>query len=316
MAYYTGTATSISDLITAINNAATANGWTKTATNNILYKGNVYAQLSESSYSYCPGLSCSLGTSQSADALVNPTSHGVGMTTSLYNDLGTSLSFPCTYHIFVNSSPDDIVVAVNYTSLYWQWLAFGQSTTIGITGSGAYCWGSCSMATDIGTQNSYLSFRSTPSSPTTYQTHPCFWGTGGVLNRSASFIRLEFDGINWGGNQLSLTNSPNAYAGQTQTYYTLYTLLFNQPNTWNNEAILVRTQIVFERASGFWSYVAELPHFRWLRNTYIDDGTILTLGADDWFVAPIHKKNLAVPTGWPGGLDTHSGTYGFAVRKT
>jgi hypothetical protein len=301
MAYYSGTATSASDLITAINNAATANGWTLSATGNILSKGNVHAQLSQwnpkDNTITDKGIGVQIGTGQSSGALTVACAAKVGIRTDIHD--AVNLSYSCTYHIFINTIPDEIVVAVNYNSSYWQWLAFGQAIKIGVTGLGIYCWGSSGF--DAG-YDYWLGFGSNLNY-SGYNLNPCFWGT----IRTHSFIHLSLESNDWW--------PPASYNTKEwiRCYNSVGDVLRKQPNTWNSEALLVRTQLLASRASGFYSYVAELPHFRWIRNTYIDDGTVITLGTDKWFVAPVHKKDLNAT---PSYNTNHSGTNGFAVRKT
>jgi len=315
MAYYTGTTTSGADLITAIQNAAVANSWVLTS--GILSKGNVYAQLSQwnpviPDVTPAKGVGIQVGTGASGAALTGANGNIVGVRTDMDTTYGAvPLVYPCTYHIFINESPDEIVVAVNYNSLYWQWLAFGQSTTIGITGTGIYCWGS--MFPGTASTDAHAGF--TVDSAFGYRNkRPCFYGQiyqRWVIgtNIASSWIHLDMDSQDWWGNQ---------FAAQSivDVYYSVGDILRKQPNTWNSESLLVRTMLLAQRADSFWSYVAEFPHFRYVRNTFFDDGEVITLGSDDWFVAPIIKKDLDHPLGQDALLEYHSGTNGFAVRKT
>jgi len=317
MAYYTGTATSAADLIIAICNAAVANAWTKTATGDILYKGNVYAQLSQwnprDNNLTDKGVGVQAGLGESEGVLTTPSDGLTGIRTDLQTSYGaTALTYPCTYYIFINTSPDEIVVAVNFSSLYWMWLAFGQSTTIGITGTGVYCWGSCFP----GAAGSDINFGfNICGQAIYYNQYPCFYGApiyNYVLgaNAASSHIHLGLDSLAWWNNhrydQTQIVSVKNSVGDILQL----------QPNTWNSEALLVRTQILARRADSFWSYVAELPHFRYVRNTFFDDGEGITLGTDNWFVAPIYKKNLVYPEGISTAAKFQSGTSAFAVRKT
>jgi len=305
MAYYTGTATSSADLITAITNAAVAKSWVLN-TGTILTKGNVNAQLSEwSPRSGLAGVGLQVGTGQSAGSLTDASATIVGIRGDVQELYGyVPLAYPVTYHIFINTVPDEIVVAINYSSLYWKWIGFGQSTVLGVSGTGIYCWGS-DMGYTATAAASSSGFQVTSGSGYAVN-NPCFYHYG--YHGPTSYIHLAFDSQDWWGNE--------QYNYHVRGYISVGTMLRQQPNTWNNEAVLIRTQIVALRASSFWSYVAELPHFRWLRNTYLEDGSVLSLGSDDWFVAPIVKKNLTTPDGTTANNNCHSGTTAFAVRKT
>jgi hypothetical protein len=50
------------------------------------------------------------------------------------------------------------------------------------------------------------------------------------------------------------------------------------------------------------------------RNDNIDDGQILTLGSERWFIAPVYRKNTASRAASPYNGATHSGTIAMAVR--
>src|SRR5690554_1283689 len=87
-----------------------------------------------------------------------------------------------------------------------------------------------------------------------------------------------------------------------------------QPNTSNGEAVLTSVHIMAAQPSSFWSHVAELPHLRMTRNDNIDDGQIITLGAERWFIAPVYRKNTTSRNASPYNQANHSGTVAMAVR--
>lgn len=305
MAYYAGAATSASDLRTAIINACTTEGWTNPA-DGYLYKDPVYVNLSIYSGTSTDGLLVAAGTSYSA-GLVNETAEEMGLRENLQGSGSNvvGLNYPCTYYVFINTSPDDVVVAVNYSTTYWQWMAFGQSSTISqLSGSGIYCTGSGAGPGVVSIYDRLGFYMNNPYTDSGIQCQkPFFYGRG--YSTYTSYIYLDLDSQGW----WVADGSDEAY-----TYYTVYPYMAYQPNTWNNESVLLRSWITVAQASGFYAYVAELPHVRFLRNTYIDDGTIITLGSDNWFVAPLHRRNVSVPNGDRNA--SHTGTGAIAVRKT
>ncbi len=294
MPYYSGTATSASDLKTAIKNACIAEGWANPATD-MLSKGDVFVELDSAwnPYTYgVDGLSVQAGTGESSSgSLDNPSPNPTGMLGA--GTLGL-FSFPGTYYIFINTDPDEVTVAFNYATLYWQWLGFGQSTKMGITGTGVHCWGSATANASIGTSHALYIW-------------PLFYGAAAYSSDMGSMIDCDLDGQQWRGVYTTTT-----YEASSKD--SIDVLKAYQPNNWNDEALLMRTWIYALRASGFKSYIAEIPHTRFIRNTFINDATVITLGSEQWFVAPIIKKDLDQPG---GGVYTkqHSGTFGFAVRK-
>lgn len=306
MPYYTGLANSAEDLRNAVVTAATDNGWSWDAANNMLHKGAIFGRLTVS------GLNLLVQAAQgySGATLIQPAPKMVGITDRLRSRGNTPLSYPVTYHIFVHTAPDDVIVAVNYQVMWWQWLALGQARTFGINGNGLWHWGtatsdistSAGVAIDVGASTG-AGGGNTSGAP--------FWqsnDTSGVQNSS---IYLDFNGHGWWNNPVggSTANPNNARAT-----FPVATLLTTQPNTWNGEAVLLRMHIMAPQPSGFWSYVAELPHLRMTRNDNLDDGQILTLGTERWFVAPVYRKNTASRDRSPYDNANHSGTIAMAVR--
>lgn len=314
MAYYSGTATSASDLITAVINAATPNGWSNPA-GSILSKGNVYVELSQwrpYATSGVYGVGVQAGTGQSGGSLTTPCPSVCGIRSDyamdvLHSQGGPSLSYACNYHIFINTIPDDIILAVNYNSVWWQYLGFGQASIISnLTGTGIHCWGTSVVPQNDGYDQLYFNMYTGG--------YPCFYNRlpGYVTNagEGSSYIHLSLDydatSYAWWANA-----DANSADNSVRSYDSVREILLMQPNDWNNEALLIRSQILANQPSGFQAYVAELPHIRWLRNTYIGDGTVVTLGSDNWFVSPVTSRDVATPE----GADGYSGTVAFAIKK-
>jgi len=308
MPYVTGLANNASDLLNAVVNAATNNGWSWDASYSMLYKGDIYGRLTVSGLNLL--VQAALGYSGST--LITPADSMVGITDLLRASGNTLLSYPLTYHIFIHTNPDDIIVAVNYQVMWWQWLAIGQARNFGVLGNAIWHWGTAvsyfdpanGVAVHVGgwTHSNWYNGH-TAGAP--------FWqayNNGGVKN---SAIYLNFNGHGWWYNPLGDGNSPPNNARAT---IAAGTLLPTQPNTWNGEAVLVRIHIMAAQPSGFWSHVAELPHLRMTRNDNINDGQILTLGSERWFVAPVYRKNTASRDGSFWNSANHSGTIAMAVR--
>jgi hypothetical protein len=298
MPYYTGTANSAADLITAIKNAATANSWALTG--GVLSKGDIFATLHEGDTQLTDhGVYVEVSSGSPAGNLCP---NRVGMTTYiLQSGRGVPLQYPCTYHIFINTGPDDIVVLVNYSSIYWQQLAFGQADVMGAAGSGVYCWGTARWNQNL----PGLLFQHAAGGG---ETGWCFYTKSNSVTAANSFIYLNSQSIGWWGNKAypGGTGSP----GTLQAFYSADPILKYQPNAWNNEAILIRVQLMAHRPSYYYSYAAQLPHIRYINNKWIEDNTILALGSDNWFIAAAFRRSV-------GNQERYSsGEFAFAIRKT
>lgn len=312
MPYATGTANNATELRTAMTNLATANGWTWDATNEMLYKAPVYGKLTVSGLDLY--VKSALG--YSGATLTTPAASGAGVSSLLVKTGITALNYPLTYHVFVHANPDVIVLAVNWGSVWWQWLMFGNSKPLGDEANPLWHWGSAAnpsvaqgvyiRAAGDATDTSVIGQAAAPFWPGRRQT--------GTAQNSAIYNNV--DGIDWRYNvDATASTEPNkANAGGS-----VAPLLQTQPNAWNLDAQLLRIPVLVPRASGFWSYVAELEHVRMTRNDNISDGYIQTVGSDRWFIAPCFRKSSAnrdSSSGTAGGeiAVTHSGTMALAIR--
>lgn len=309
MAYQTGTAADNTALRAAITAFAVANGWAWDATYEMLSKGAVFAKLT------LPAA----GTLRIQGALGYT---GATLTTPTANyaeirDLASSptitktITWPVTYHLFANATPDDLVCLINFDTAYWEWLGLGQCTDLGVGAAGKATW--CGASLPAAGVARILLDEVGNSNGNTLQ-HPCapFWaavsGNGYGQPYCNTFAHCALDGSDgvvraWANDDLSNHLIGQFYRGHTP-------LLARQPNAWNSETLLVPARIVVDRPSGFYSYAAEMPHARLLRVNNYNGGDLITLGADTWFVAPFFKKNTAAQNA------DDSGTWGWAIRKT
>lgn len=307
MPYATGTANSATELRDAIVAAATANGWTWDSTNSMLYKGVIYGKLTVSGLRLF--VQAALGYSGST--LTTPANRQVGISDVLTSSGNTPLSYPLTYHIFIHTDPDDIIVAVNYQVSWWQWLAIGQAVNLGVNGNCMWQWGTTTSDLASGNGVAVLINGSAGGSGFTRTSGAPFWKQNDSAGVLASSIYLNHQGYEWWSQRVSST--PTAGFGAAADF-PAQTLLATQPNTWNGEAVLVRCHVMAIQPSSLWAYVADLPHLRFVRNDNINDGQILTLGTERWFAAPVYRKNTASRDASIPTSSNHSGTLGMAVR--
>ena len=324
MAYVTGQASTLADLLLALRNACTANGWTLAG--NVLRKGTSFAEvkLNKLNIAAAPAngaisvISCNGidGSNNPTDAMAQPAFIGFLNTTgSLY----PAWDFPVTYHIHVLSAPDEVYLMVNYNAgLQWQWLCFGQSPAPGNAGTGN--WASASLnnlaggqtvnsasvstsASYVGGSFSYPRFVPVPFWITTFgdaTTNQVNYAMHGVIN--------DTNGTSGWSPQVAPATAP----GFLCAAWTMVPLLDRTPNNWNNETALLPVEILQLRASAKTSIIGELGHLRMCRNDYLPDGTIVTLSPDKWKVYPCYKRNTAVRNG--GDNIDHSGTIAMAIR--
>lgn len=325
MAYYTGSAASLSALYTALTTQLLANGFSSSG--NVYYKSGLYISLVQTSNR----IEVRGGTGQTAGSLTGgPLAESIGGydgTVSM-GAIGTlGLQFPATYHLHINTSPDEVYLFVNESSTRWSWLAFGKSPSAGNPGTGN--WFGASVP---GKRNN----REAELGGPTLEVTTNFTGTdsmgffmetdysGATSNSDQPYncsIHHTLDGNTWSkaGSEVGTDGAPGGVGWSTtpssaRTMIPLYPLWMAQPNTWNNQTILLKPEIYVKRAGGKHSKVGSIEHSRYTRNTNYNDGDIITIGSDQWKVYPMVKKNTSTPNG--GSQIEHSGTIALAVRYT
>ncbi len=310
MAYQTGTAADNTALRAAITAFAVANGWTWDATYEMLSKGAVFAKLTlpaagklriQGALGYT---GATLATPCGGYAEIRDLAAGATIT--------KAITWPVTYHLFANAAPDDLVCLINFDTAYWEWLGLGQCTDLGVGAAGKATWFGASMPVWDTTE---ITISEIGDMSQFYARAPCapFWLQSisqGYGNSASAFLHCALDGGD-GVVRAWCNDDTSTSSRLTGQFYRGHTpLLARQPNAWNSETLLVPARIVVDRPSGFFSYVAEMPHARLLRVNNYNGGDLITLGADTWFAAPFFRKNTSAQTA------SDSGTWGWAIRKT
>lgn len=291
MAYVTGSASSLADLMSAIQTACTSNGWTLGS--GILNKGNCHTRLAivGNDLQVLGGIDNALGSPGPALAWVGAT------------NVAAALAFPLVYHIHVEANPDEVYVFCNSAVTRWQWLAFGCSPAAGLPGTGG--WYAASSSANVGRSDVTLS----PTNAGGVFNSPgrVLFGQNGSWGSSmpaCSYIYHGLDALGWS-TQVTGVGVADAWAS-TQP------LLARQPNAWNGETSLMPINVTVARPDAKVSLAAQIGHARYIRNDNLADGELITLGAERWKTYPWVQKNAAVRDG--GSSITHSGTFGVAVR--
>lgn len=347
MSYATGTANSLTDLLTALRNACVAAGWTLSG--DVLHKGTCYAEVKIGTLGETGAPANGMifvrpgngkdGSNNLTDPATAGTGCGIGTIRAVQNvNSYPDWDWPVSYHIHVHASPDEVFLLVNYGgATKWQYLTFGQSPAPGCAGTGN--WAASTVA-EARTTGSYQGEDTVCASPNGtgpsgyYSTRtgvgPFWFLTGWGSTTSYGQAPFYFHGaveFTTGAPVWSGTIEMLQSASATTTYQANRTIsacptgrypLSRTPNAWNGETLLVPIQLVSSRADFKVSLVGRLAHIRMCRNDFIEDGAVITLGPDKWKVYPCFKKNTEYRDGYVSGsigpTSGHSGTMAMAIR--
>lgn len=318
MAYYSGVANNLSELLTALTTNIVTEGWSNPATN-IYSKSGIFVKIE----SVSSRIELRGGTGNSGTTLTGgPTSNGTYDGTVSFAPVSSVFTYPLTYHLHIHASPDEVYFFANDGDR-WTWLCFGKSQVSGLTGSGNWYGATCPWKLDYSSANASPQAAEQP----TATENPMFFGdfnsSGGTTGQRQPYnvsIHHGLDGNGWskGGHDTTAGTDTSINWVSTSscllTIAPIYKLMQAQPNTWNGEAVLIRIQSFVRRGSGKFSLVNNLENCRYIRNTNYNAGDTITLGSDVWRIYPMVRKNSATPT--PGiSPSYHSGTWGIAVRE-
>lgn len=287
MAYVTGTASTLTDLLTAVRNACTANGWVLAG--NVLSKGTCYVELKTNS----AWLEVRGGTGKDGN------NNLTGVTSMWPGQLCVSsvVAYPLTYFIHLFADPDEVYVVVNYAVSFYETLAFGRSAFPGLVGSGNwYCGGL------KGTAAPNFDARGMTMWQTNFPSYSLFggaWSPGSGLPPWG--VDHSLDGASW--------SVEGGFADSSA-------LFWRQPNLWNSESTLAPIRVYASRPSGFRSPVLECANARFVAIDNLTDQQIITLGSDRWKVYPWFRRG---PHGGPINFPAnpapyHTIQFGHALR--
>lgn len=308
MAFVTGNANSLADLLTAIRNACTANGYALNG--NILSKGTLHVSMEIVSSQ----LRVTGGTGRSGTTLLGPGPQYSKIGPTGLNDM----TFPITYHIHIMTAPDEVYVMINFNAVYWNFIAFGQSDHPGLAATGGT--GNWYGATH--SQNASMGglIVVSPTSGGGYTNQSGYNGmkTGaGLFNGTSGWVANQYStnclihsGLNPVGGWSEVASVSNPY--YTEAINFQRPQLSYLPNAWNAQTVLVPICVTSSAASSKYQVVAELRHARYMRNDNYNDIDIITIGSDQWRVYPFFRKDSSARDG--GNGVGHSGTLAHAIR--
>lgn len=306
MSYYSGTASSLTDLRTALLTHAQADGWTLTG--DVLNKAGVFFQIQVTADHITI-----LGCENNAVANPGPSASRIG---KIYERSGYTtrlMSFPCNYEVF--GFANELYLIVNYDVAFYQWMAFGKSTVPGLPGQGGWYGATGGAGTANALFNSLPNeFDITSSSggrADSAQGANCgalFWNTAANTAPAArnAWVNSGLDAQGW------LYGSTANILPVGIRHSTV--LLDTQPSVWNSEATLLPVRAYKERPSFKSSLIADLENARLLRIDNLAPGDIITLGPDKWKAFPWYSKNTTYRSGGATGFFNHTGTFGWAIR--
>lgn len=318
MAYYSGVANNLSDLLTALTTNLTANGWANPASN-IYSKSGVFVKIE----SVSSRIELRGGTGNSGTTLTGgPTSNGAYDGTVSFAPVTSVFTYPLNYHLHIKNTPDEVYFFANDGDR-WTWMCFGKSQVLGLSGSGNFYGATTTGKLDFSSIYSNSVAVETPSTTESVLFFGDTASSGTTSNQRQPYnISLDhgLDGNTW--SKAGNTSGPGTDASSSwvstsfalRTIAPIFKLMAAQPNAWNGEAVLIRIQSFIYNGSGKWTLVNNLEHCRYIRNTNYADGDTITLGADVWHVYPMVRKNAATPDGG-NSPSVHSGTWAIAVRE-
>lgn len=326
MAFYSGSVSSASDLLLALQNACVAEGWLLTGA--ILEKSGCFVEVFSETY----GLRCRGGTSRTGSTLENINRLNTSQTNNNLPDLqaslcgvGSVITFPLNYFIHIFNNPDEVYLVVNYGIDSYSYMSFGKLKNYS---SGTGNW-YAALAGNM-PSNKYLS--SCSLSESTGGNAGTGWSnvwscaapfaagsTAGVVGNSPqavnAFIHHQLDGAEWTmcGNSVGDRNHTTfiSTSSWANAWAQIQQITSRQPSIWNQEAILIPIQPSIYRSSSKISQLGELENARYVRINNYEPEQILSLGSDRWKIYPFHKKNILSPN---STNSTHTGTFGWAIR--
>ncbi|WP_339844286.1 hypothetical protein [uncultured Halopseudomonas sp.] len=304
MAYYNGSANSLTALRTALVDTCLLEGWSWDSTAEVLSKGVMFLRVTvDASNIWLLGRT----SSAAGDA---PGWVRIGRVFSRSGYPTYEITFPASYEIFVFEQ--EVYMVVNYDVDRYQWCAFGKSTVGGLAGTGMWV-GASLAATTVGTQGSsktgpiYMFATGGGDAGNNAQVAPALcWGYNNAYNTAENWwLHSDLDGQGW-----FRSNDGSRYdwigVGPAAP------LISNLPNRWNDESVLLPIRAYKARPEYYLSLVGDFAHCRYVRIDNYDPGQVITIGDESWKVFPWFRKNASARNG--GNQVDHTGTFGWAIR--
>lgn len=335
MAYYTGFASSLSDVLQALQSAAQNHGWSLNG--EVLHKNDLFVKahvLTGSNEGII--LQGGVGVDGSGD-LVDPSPVRARFGRPKPSDV--PWTWPSRYFIHMHENPDEVYLVMNYNVEYYTWCAFGQSDQLGLNGTGLWLSGANGYLNSSGYSNpdvrgsyviSPVSGGSTLQSSWNedYPSGAPFWHTGGKASSGSGGHELRMrDTIhsnlndyesNWmGWSPVGFSGSGN-WVNKLNAVQPAAPHIGRLPSPWNQEGVLLPIQVYCWRSSSKCSLVLEVRHARYTRIDNYEPEQIISIGPERWKIYPFIRKYLPERDGPSGSrlqvTGSHTGTLGWAIR--
>lgn len=339
MAYQTGSATGVVDLLTQFKAFCEANGWTTDSS--IVdglgrrwhaHNGTVYVNMR----AY---------VAETPDVSIAKAASGASTATSIAMNVGTGYSGAASwfaqpgvciglappyqyitagangltsaipaYHFFAQNSGESILCVIEYLSGYYQMWGFGTLNKFGAYTGGEYYFGSLPGVADT-----------IVITPNTQMPGTGFFPGGAQSltadSYAASFIKADVDSeTGWHASNKLTTGqiSPHTRRCVADNRDRFVVTLAIQPNTMNSRSIMMPVVAYMQRDTNnntatLLSPLGELPETFWIDMTLLTPAQQIVLGSDEYRVFPFFHKNAGAL--YPSVADGHSGRYGFAVKE-
>ena len=303
MPYYTGSASSFNDVLSAIQTACTTHGWTLSS--GVLSKGAAHVKLSLATMTNTNGIVAQGGTASAAGVLSNPSQVQPRLgRIHTGSTVMPSEAWPAQYHIHIHDEPDEVFVILNFNVEYFYYLAWGLASVPGLGGSGLWLTGSVAGAASYESQAGFNA-RISDGEVTAYGAcAPAFWNT------YTQGLVLETDTVHTG------PGWAVAYANNSGTpplvgAIALTPLMGLQPNAWNGESVLLPIKAYQNIGSGMLCQVLDMRHARHIRMLNNVPMDVVALGHERWKIYPYVRKSTAEST---ASNLSHSNSLGWAIR--
>lgn len=291
--YFTGTINSNVDMLTAINNACVAAGWTLTS--GVLTSGDIAVKLETQT----GRLMAQIGTGRSGSALVNPCVPKFGLGFSTGTGTAGAIVYPATYHIF--AFDDEVYVALNYRLDYYEWLCFGRAKDVPV-GEGQFMSGAITdqyayhanenrlatvfeVASYIPGRSRVTDWQTTSSSYTEQRYRPILLYSSNVVIRTSLRGSAEWLSSK-NGTTAALLNQVYAHTilGDIFLLYSpgdnFYTAAFSPLSFMIPNPGGVDGAKIFGR----------LDKIRLMRNDFVTPGDVVTFGSESWQCFPVIRR--------------------------
>lgn len=298
MTYYTGSATTHGDLLTAINSAAVTEGWVQDA-----FSGGYLHLHSGAAYIHYYGDSGSSIYCMSSSDYVpgqNLTGHA---NSQLYNTVTDYFPGPFSeYHLFVTSSYIHVVALTS--NGYWRHLHCGLMDTSGTISSAVY-----TQAHNYPTNN----FSPLLTASNDWNCVPFSSSQLYAIYQSQSGNRvLVYDGSSYIDTYMGYSANVS-YGNRCSSKY-FSKLLTRSPNVFNQQTILNPLLPSYEKTYNTGVYTP-LGSFKDVRGIFMSNfrgGDIMTLGSDQWMLFPMATQTIGSQV---NPYDPYTSDYGYAFLK-